>query len=36
MDFVMGLSRGKKGNDAIWVMVDRLTKSVLVFTYKDD
>jgi hypothetical protein len=28
MDFVMGLSRGKKGNDAIWVVMDRLTKSL--------
>jgi hypothetical protein len=26
MDFVTGLSKGKKGNDAIWVVVDRLTK----------
>jgi hypothetical protein len=34
MDFVMGLSRGKKGNDAIWVMVDRLTKSVLFLPIK--
>jgi hypothetical protein len=27
----MGLPRGKKGNDAIWVVVDRLTKFVLFF-----
>jgi hypothetical protein len=26
MVFVMELPRGKKGNDAIWVVVDRLTK----------
>uniref|UniRef100_A0A6N2KT27 Reverse transcriptase domain-containing protein n=1 Tax=Salix viminalis TaxID=40686 RepID=A0A6N2KT27_SALVM len=27
MDFVMGLPKGKKSNDAIWVIVDRLTKT---------
>ena len=27
MDFVSGLPTTKKGNNAIWVIVDRLTKS---------
>jgi hypothetical protein len=26
MDFIVSLSRTKKGHDAIWVVVDRLTK----------
>jgi hypothetical protein len=34
MDFVTGLPRGKKGNDAIWVVVDRLIKSVLFLPMK--
>jgi hypothetical protein len=34
MDFVSGLPRGKKGNDAIWVIVDRLTKSALFLPVK--
>ena len=27
MDFVVGLPKTKKGHDAIWVIIDRLTKS---------
>ena len=34
MDFVSSLPRGKKGNDAIWVIVDRLTKSALFIPVK--
>jgi hypothetical protein len=34
MDFISGLPREKKGNDAIWVIVDRLTKSVLFLSVK--
>lgn len=26
MDFIVGLPRSPKGNDSIWVIVDRLTK----------
>jgi len=33
-DFISGLPRGKKGNNAIWVIVDRLTKSVLFLSVK--
>lgn len=35
MDFVMGLPSRSKGNDAIWVIVDRLTKSSLFFVIKE-
>jgi hypothetical protein len=31
---VLGLAREKKGNDAIWIIVDRLTKSALFFPIK--
>jgi hypothetical protein len=34
MDFVSGLPRGKKRSDAIWVIVDRLTKSALFLAMK--
>ena len=40
MDFVVGLPRTKDGYDAIWVIVDRLTKSTYFLpvhtTYKMD
>jgi hypothetical protein len=34
MDFVSGLPKSKKGNDAVWVIVDRLTKSALFLPMK--
>ena len=34
MDFVSGFFKGRKGNDAIWVIVDRLTKFVLFLFVK--
>ena len=34
MDFVSGFPKGKKGNDAIWVIVDRLMKSALSLPIK--
>jgi hypothetical protein len=35
MDFVMKLPRTKKGHDAIWVIVDRLTKSAHFLPIKE-
>jgi len=34
MDFVTGFPKGKGGNDAIWVVVDRLMKSALFLPTK--
>jgi len=34
MDFVSSLPRGKKANDAIWVIMDRLTKFALFIPVK--
>ena len=34
MDFVSGFPKRRKGNDAIWVIVDRLTKSALFLPIK--
>lgn len=36
MDFVTKLPRTKKGHDSIWVIVDRLTKSVHFLTMRED
>ena len=33
MDFMMGLPRNPKGNDAIWKIVDRLTKTTHFLPY---
>ena len=35
MDFVSGLPKSKKGNNMIWVIVDRLTKSAHFTPMKD-
>ena len=35
MDFIVGLPRTSKGHDAIWVIVDRLTKSALFLAIKE-
>jgi transposase InsO family protein len=34
MDFMIGLPKSKKGNDAVWVIVDRLTKFALFLPVK--
>jgi hypothetical protein len=34
MNFVSGFPKKRKGNDAIWVIVDRLTKSILLLPKK--
>ena len=34
MDFIDGLPRTKKGNEAIWVIVDRLTKTAHFISVK--
>jgi hypothetical protein len=34
MDFITSLPKGKRGNDAIWVVIDRLTKSALFLPIK--
>lgn len=34
IDFISSLPRGKKGNDAIWVIVNWLTKSTLFLSLK--
>ncbi|KAJ0914905.1 putative nucleotidyltransferase, Ribonuclease H [Helianthus annuus] len=35
MDFVIGLPRSQRGNDTIWVIVDRLTKSAHFLAIKE-
>jgi len=34
MDFMSGLPRGRKGNDVIWVITDRLINSALFLPIK--
>jgi len=36
MDFIDGLSRSRKGNEAIWVIVDRLTKRAHFISVKSN
>jgi hypothetical protein len=36
MDFIVGLPRTQRGHDAIWVIVDRLTKVALFITVRED
>ena len=34
MDFVVGLPRSPRGNNAIWVIMDRLTKRAYFITFR--
>jgi hypothetical protein len=34
MDFVIGLPRSRKGNDVVWVIIDRLNKSAMFLPMK--
>ena len=36
MDFIIGLPTTQKGNDSIWVIIDRLTKSEQFIPVKTD
>ena len=35
MDFVTSLPKSKNGNDTIWIVVDRLTKSTMFIPMKE-
>lgn len=35
MDFVIGLPRTQKGNNSVWVIIDRLTKTAHFLPVKD-
>ena len=34
MDFVSGLPKSSRGNDAVWVIIDRLTKLAHFYQYE--